>query len=370
MRPHTRSAPRPGLLVLALLAALAAGCVLAYPQVSRADPPVFTSVPANILVEADSEAGFASVEFPTPAATDDNGDPYVSCDPVSGSDFEVGTTIVTCTAEDPETGEQSSVSFSVRVLPYAQEDASADGVNALLYYTQTKDRFGQTIFKNVRLTIIRRGTIAYQAPVPRYPGHGILPVNPAGYGDRRSIFVRDLDGDGEPEVRLDLFWGGAHCCFWTDVYRHAGSSYMMSRHFFGDASYRLADLNHNARPEFVSSDYRFGYAFTAFAFSTFPLQIWSYQQGHFKDVTRRYPGQIRRDAAHWWSRQGSLRRQDFPTGGLLAAWAADQYLLHHKALVWKRLGALARAGEISSDYRPQVFLRRLRRFLARLGYAR
>jgi hypothetical protein len=31
--------------------------------------------------------------------------------------------------------------------------------------------------------------------------------------------VRDLDGDGEPEVLVDFYWGGVHCCFYTDVYR-------------------------------------------------------------------------------------------------------------------------------------------------------
>jgi hypothetical protein len=352
------------------VAVLAGGLALAFPQRSLADPPTYTSVPPNILVEADSEAGFASVEFTLPTATDDNGDPDVFCDHASGTDFEVGTTTVTCTAEDPETGEQSSVSFSVRVLAHAQEEGAAGGVNALLYYNETEDRYGQTVFKNVRLTIIRKGTIAFQGLVPRYPGRERLPVNPAGYGERQSVFVRDLDGDGDPEVRLDLFWGGAHCCFWTDVYRHAGSSYLMSHHFFGDAGYRLADMNHDSRPEFLSGDYRFGYAFTAFAFSPFPIQLWSYKAGRFGDVTRRYPEQIRRDAVHWWGRLGSFHRSAYPNGGLLAAWAADQYRLHHKALVWKRLGALARVGQITSDYSSSAYLRKLRRFLARLGYAR
>src|SRR4051794_1934243 len=35
---------------------------------------------------------------------------------------------------------------------------------------------------------------------------------PGGFGQRPSVRVRDLDADGEPEVLLDLFSGGAHCC--------------------------------------------------------------------------------------------------------------------------------------------------------------
>jgi hypothetical protein len=355
-------------LGLALAGALVAACALAFPEDSRADPPAFTFVPADILVEADSEAGFASVEFTTPTATDDNGDPYVDCDYVSGADFEVGTTTVTCTAEDFETGERSSVSFKVRVLAYAQEEAAAGGVNALLYYTQTKDSFGGRVFKNVRLTIIRKGAIAYQGAVPRYPGHSSLSVNPAGYGENQSVFVRDLDGDGEPEVRLDLFWGGAHCCFWTDVYRYTGSTYQLRPHLWGNATYWLKDLGGDGRLEFVSSDDRFAYAFSAFAFSYLPVQIWSYRGGGFKDVTRRFPRQIRADSAHTWRGFLRLRRARYETEGALAAWAADQYLLGHRALVWKRLGPLARAGKVSGDYPPKLFLRKLRVFLHRHGY--
>src|SRR3954465_13895629 len=27
-----------------------------------------------------------------------------------------------------------------------------------------------------------------------------------------SVMVSDLNGDGEPEVVVNLYWGGAHCC--------------------------------------------------------------------------------------------------------------------------------------------------------------
>ena len=35
----------------------------------------------------------------------------------------------------------------------------------------------------------------------------------------RPLTVRDLDGDGEPEVLVDLYTGGAHCCFYTVILR-------------------------------------------------------------------------------------------------------------------------------------------------------
>jgi hypothetical protein len=195
-----------------------------------------------------------------------------------------------------------------------------------------------------------------------------LPAYPAGYGEKRSLALRDLDGDGEPEAVLDLFWGGAHCCFWSDVYRYDSATYRLAHHFWGDAFYRVVDVNGDSRPEFVSGDYRFAYAFSAFAFSVFPIQIWSYQSGRFLDVTHRYPARIRGDVARTWRQYLRLRRAHYETESAVAAWAADQYLLHHRALVWRRLAALARAGQLQGNYSPQLFLRKLRLFLAHHGY--
>jgi hypothetical protein len=45
-----------------------------------------------------------------------------------------------------------------------------------------------------------------------------------------------------------------------------------------------------------------------------------------------------------------MRRAHYETEGALAAWAADQYLLHRRSLVWKRLGALARGGTLTGGY--------------------
>jgi HYR domain len=315
-----------------------------------------------MLAEADSSDG-AYVEYPQPTATDDNGEPFVSCFPHSGDLFPVGTTRVTCTAEDWETGEQSSASFSVRVLAPAQERSSKAGTTALLHYTKTTDSYGLTVFKNLRLTIVRLGQVLMQARIR--PWRSQPASQPAGYEDQKSIAVRDLDVDGEQEVVLDLYSGGAHCCFWSEVYRYTGTGYLPRRHMWADAGYRVVDLGKDGFPELLSADYRFAYAFTSFADSAFPLQIWSYDRGSFVDVTFHYRSQIRRDAAHWLS---SARRRNYANGGAYAAWAADQALLGNRAAAFRRLRALARSGRLTSDYRPQVYLRRLARLLNQLDY--
>jgi hypothetical protein len=62
-------------------------------------PPVFTSAPANLTVEASTAAG-ASVSY-APEATDTVSLPVtVTCTPPSGTTFPIGTTSVTCVARD------------------------------------------------------------------------------------------------------------------------------------------------------------------------------------------------------------------------------------------------------------------------------
>jgi hypothetical protein len=75
----------------------------------------------------------------------------------------------------------------------------------------------------------------------------------------------DRTDGGRP---VDLNWGGADCCSWTDVYRWTGSSYRLAHHFWGDVLYRLPDLNRDGSVELVSADAN---AFTAFAFSAMPV---------------------------------------------------------------------------------------------------
>jgi hypothetical protein len=349
--------------LLLTAAALVVSLLVGAPA-ALADPPVFTSVPADVLVEATS-AGAASVEFALPTANDDNGDPDVSCDSNPGDQFPVGQTTVTCTATDVVTDETASTSFEVRVLPKAQEEASSGTVRALFYYTKTTDSAGFETFKNLRLTILRGGAIAFSSSVPSVRG---VPLYPAGYGRSRSVAVRDLDGNGEPEVLLDLYSGGAHCCYFTDVYRFDGTGYLLNTHAWGDPGYRLVDLNGDGRPEFLSGDDRFAYAFSDYADSALPIRIWAYNSGQFTNVTHQNPALIRRDAARDWRAYLPLRRAHRDTESVLAAWAADEYLLHHRTLVSRRITPLVRAGKLKGNFAPRHFLRKLRLFLLHHGY--
>lgn len=75
-------------------------------------PPVITT-PSNLTVEATSAAG-ATVKFAVSALDDRDGSVAVTCSAASGSVFPLGTTTVTCSAEDAA-GNTASGSFTVAV---------------------------------------------------------------------------------------------------------------------------------------------------------------------------------------------------------------------------------------------------------------
>ncbi len=97
------------------LAFIAAAILLLATPSALADPPVFTPPPpADITAEATSSAG-AAVSYTLPGATDENGVPAVSCTPASGSTFAIGSTPVSCIAEDPVDLTTQSIGFNVIV---------------------------------------------------------------------------------------------------------------------------------------------------------------------------------------------------------------------------------------------------------------
>src|SRR5205085_4620672 len=247
------------------------------------------------------------------------------------------------------------------------QTARVRGTEAQISYRETND-----VYRGVHLRIVRGGAVRYDATPKRIhpcacPGDG--PVGRPG----GAIRVRDLDRDGEPEVLVDFYSGGAHCCFYTDVYRYVPRlrTYRPTIGFWGNLGVRIVDIGLDGVPEFRTADDRFAYAFTSFAGSTFPIRILRFDHGRFVDVTRRFPKLVRPDAAELFALYRSERRRaDGDVGGILPAWLADQYLLRRGPSGWPVLGRAVRRGELRPWETPRTYLRRVRSFLRRTGYIR
>ena len=256
------------------------------------------------------------------------------------------------------------------------ETKTVGQVTASLSYDYQQTRYGTANFTNVRVTVDRAG----QRLVDQTLGQeceGCVGW-PAGGAQSDSITLRDLDADGEPEVLVDLYTGGAHCCFYTDTWRFDLTS---GKYIFAllnpsiSFPYVLKDLNHDGIPEFKTIDYRFSYEFGSYVDTPPPLAIYDWNAGNLVNVTHSYPKLAARDAATYYRVYLTLRRnKDDNLRGVLAAYLADSHNAGQGRVAWRRVVAAYRRGELDKrgnfDVGPfgKRYLTSLRRFLKKLGY--
>ena len=228
-------------------------------------------------------------------------------------------------------------------------------------------------FHGQRLTIERGGLVVYdQSVVSRFCGKLCAPLSGLS-GRPSSVHVVDLEHTGDPDVVLDLYSGGAHCCTIVQTFSFdpSASTYVKTERDFGDADARIVDLRHDGRFEFLSADDSFAYRFTDYAASGLPIQILSFAHGRFADVTRAYPRLVSKDAAFWLKTYKGLAAGHYSDSvGVIAAWAADEDLLGHSKLVSRYLAHEARAGHLNAPFGASgtKFVASLQKFLRRRGY--
>jgi hypothetical protein len=159
-------------------------------------------------------------------------------------------------------------------------------------------------YSHRRIKIAREGLVLIDEALPHPPGcdarcsRFVSPTNPTGRG---PVWVRDLDADGEPEVAVDLWTGGANCCTFTVVYgfRPATDTYKRVSEVWGTA-YRLRRLGRDDELQFWGFDQRFKYAFSCGACAPLPLRIWQYRASRLSVATREFPAAVRRSARRSW----------------------------------------------------------------------
>ena len=243
----------------------------------------------------------------------------------------------------------------------------------------TYDKISDFEYKDVRIKITRGGAVLHDALVPP-PCTPDCRTAPQGFGDPKNnpaLAVRDLNGDGEPEVLVDLYTGGAHCCAFTQIYSYvaATNSYRRTKGAWYDYGYDLSDLDKDGKPEFRAADFRFAAAFTAYAASGAPPRILRFDDGRLKDVTRSFRSIIKENLREYL-RLYKQYRNDPDIGdvrGWLAAYAADKYLLGQGDTAFDLIYAAYRRGELRAlqgDTSPagKRYISALRKYLRKWGY--
>jgi hypothetical protein len=230
-------------------------------------------------------------------------------------------------------------------------------------------------YTGLHLTIAQSGSVLYDQPVSSKTCGKFCAPGATG-SKASSVHIIDLDHTGQPNVVLDLYSGGAHCCSIEQVFTFdpGAMTYTKTERNFGDPGDRIEDLNHDGHFEFVTADDAFAYTFTDFAASGLPLQILSFTGSRFADVTGSYPALIRKDAAFWLKTFKGMARQHYQDSvGVIAAWAADEYRLGKSAAAIRYLSQQAKAGHLKSPLgrsvaQGQRFVVALKKFLRRHGY--
>jgi hypothetical protein len=232
---------------------------------------------------------------------------------------------------------------------------------------------GEFAVSNPRLVVSRAGVVTTDVSVADACRECIL-VEDSEDASYTILHVADLDADGEPEVFFDVFSGGAHCCTTTRfyTYRPATNSYRRApSYFWGNAYYEVVDLDGDGRLELSGSDDRFAYAFASYAGSAFPPLILRYGvdpgtgRSTLTDVTRRFPSVIRADAARLLKiiRKAKRQRGFYEYQGAIAAYVADEYLLHRGSVGKAEVRRARRRGLTTRRFEGQLLV-----FLRKLGY--
>jgi hypothetical protein len=260
----------------------------------------------------------------------------------------------------------SVVALLVPALAQAKtETVTSGGVTAT--FTYHKASFG---YKGLTLAISRGGKVRYKAAVNLTAGPGGCGTQcwPGNVNGGKSVRVLDLEHNGGRDVVLDLYSGGANCCFYAQVFYASGSTYKHVSRFFGNPGASIADLGHNGRLEFRSGNPYFVDRFSSTAASGFPIQILIFRHGAFRDVTRSYPKLIAKDAKNWLS----AFKSNYSDGeGVIAAWTADEFMLGRRAQATNYLNQQAAAGHLNSlegGVGGHQFVVALQKFLKTQGY--
>ena len=222
-----------------------------------------------------------------------------------------------------------------------------------------------TTYSGLHLTVMHFGKLILDAPVKS----SLFPAAPAAGGLKpSSVSFHDLNGDGTPELVLVLWTGGAHCCYLDQIFDFRKRPARKTEIDFRDSGGHATVVN--GQPILQSADDRFDYAFTDYADSASPIQVWQYRSGRLVDTTRSFPGLIVTDAARWWSRYLATRAstRDNDVRGILAAWAADESLLGDGPAARAQLLKIAATGDLnhgSGSPKGTAYVTSLWKFLAR-----
>ncbi|MEA2880575.1 MAG: hypothetical protein QOF14_5771 [Hyphomicrobiales bacterium] len=171
-----------------------------------------------------------------------------------------------------------------------------------------------------------------------------------------SVSIDDDDGRDDPDVSLILtrlsastnlpqaifsyYTGGAHCCTATKIVTTDSSGQwrvLNAETLDGDGGYALLDFDGDGINTLVNVDNSFLYAFSSYAGSFAPTQIWRLEGTRLVNVTRdrRYLGYLRSELKAMESRAEPNASAE--PNGYLGGWVAAKSLVGEIDEAWRKM---------------------------------
>jgi hypothetical protein len=202
--------------------------------------------------------------------------------------------------------------------PSFQERAITLGnITAIVSYEKIKSYSSTNDPKNLRYQLLYDGIL-------KFAGNDYT-------SSTGNVSLLDLDADGIPEIIVQNYSGGAHCCTNTKIYQWQNDKFQHTETGGLDGKGgNFEDLDGDGKQEFISSDKSFLYAFSSYAASFPPSAIYTYQKGKLQPVTRRYPKQLRSTL----NRMFQLIHKGEEVNGVLAGYVAQKILLGEYEQGW------------------------------------
>jgi S1-C subfamily serine protease len=226
-----------------------------------------------------------------------------------------------------------------------------------------------TSLKARRNTSLVYGNLAIEISIVAYLKGRIYAV---GRQQGKVIFEIDLDGaditeyyplnvgivrldreTSQPQIVLDYFTGGAHCCTVTKIVTldRSGIWRVVSGGTLDGGGYRIADLTGDGVSDLVSVDNAFLYAFDCYVCSAAPIKISRLVGQQIENVTNqpRYQSYLRQDL-HRMEYSAKMNQDMLRSNGFLAGWVAAKSLLGEAADAWS---TMLKSYNRNPDFGPQ-----------------
>jgi hypothetical protein len=111
-----------------------------------------------------------------------------------------------------------------------------------------------------------------------------------------------LTPEGKKYIFIDLFSGGAHCCYSLIVGIMKDDKFLiLDSAFYGNSGILVEDVNKDGTMEIISYNDMFAYAFTNYSESRFPTRIQHFKEGRLTEVTSDFKDLIRKEIAEYKS---------------------------------------------------------------------